>query len=150
MPLEHCLHTGPVQSSAQRTNTHMHECVHSYTQTCTLAMLSNLRDGEVLVVLSEYWIPLAVVYGRYSCCQLWGLEWRTGLWGTVKTHENLENHQTYTTIQKFGVSKFLFLFFSTKNNHFIPQKRIKLIKSDSKDIYNVTKDFCIKLILFFW
>lgn len=74
MPLEHCLHTGPVQSSAQRTDTHMHECVHSYKQTRTLAMLSNLWDGEVLVIFSEYWIPLAVVYGRYSSYHLRGLE----------------------------------------------------------------------------
>ncbi len=37
----------------------------------------------------------------------------------------------YSSIQKFGVSK---------KNTFIKQRRIKLIKSDSKDIYNVTND----------
>ncbi len=30
------------------------------------------------------------------------------------------------------------------NNTFIQQERIKLIKSDSKDIYNDTKDFYFK------
>ncbi len=29
-------------------------------------------------------------------------------------------------------------------NTFIQQGHIKLIKSDSEDIYNVTKDFCFK------
>ncbi len=32
---------------------------------------------------------------------------------------------------------------------FIQQRSIKLIKSDSKDIYNVTKDFYLKIMLFF-
>ncbi len=45
----------------------------------------------------------------------------------------------YSSIQKFGVSK---------KNTFIKQRRIKLIKSDSKDIYNVTNDlFQINAIL---
>ncbi len=44
------------------------------------------------------------------------------------------------TIQKFGVSKIILKEMST----FIHQGCIKLIKSDSKDVYNVTKDFYFK------
>ncbi len=46
----------------------------------------------------------------------------------------------YTTIQKFGVSKILLkkLIIYSELEH------IKLIKSDSKDIYNLTKTFCFK------
>ncbi len=47
------------------------------------------------------------------------------------------NKYLYTIIQKFVVSK---IFFKDINT-FIQQGCIKLIKSDSKDIYNVTKDF---------
>ncbi len=36
----------------------------------------------------------------------------------------------YSNVQKFGDSKFFF---------FIQQVCIKLVKSDSKDIYNITK-----------
>ncbi len=39
----------------------------------------------------------------------------------------------YSTFQTFGLS----LIFNT----FIQQGHIKMIKSDSKDMYNVTKDF---------
>ncbi len=40
-------------------------------------------------------------------------------------------------IQKYGIRK----IFLNKINTFTPQGCIKLIKSDSKDIYNFTKDF---------
>ncbi len=43
-----------------------------------------------------------------------------------------DEKEPYFTIQKFGVSK---IFFNSA---------IKLIKSNSKDIYNVTKDFYFK------
>ncbi len=47
--------------------------------------------------------------------------------------------------KKFGVSKI------KKNKQtFIQQACFKLINSDSKDIYNVTKHFCFKRMLFFW
>jgi len=46
----------------------------------------------------------------------------------------------YTTIQKF-VCIYVFL---KEMNTFIQQDYIKLIKSDSKYIYNVTKDFYFK------
>ncbi len=40
------------------------------------------------------------------------------------------------------VSNFKFLIKKNKNNNtFIYQEHVKLLKSDSKDIYNVTKDF---------
>ncbi len=45
--------------------------------------------------------------------------------------------------------KSLFYFFKEMNT-FIQHWCIKLIKSDSKDIYNATKDFDWKLILLFW
>ncbi len=43
-------------------------------------------------------------------------------------------------VQKFGVSKNIFL----RNYKKIQQECIKLIKRDSKDICNVTKDFYFK------
>ncbi len=52
----------------------------------------------------------------------------------VETYDN--------TIQKFGASKIFFL--KEKITTFIQRRCIKLIKSDSKDIYNVTKDFYFK------
>ncbi len=51
----------------------------------------------------------------------------------------------YTTIQKFGV----ICFYKKRNKYFFQQGHIKLIKSDSEDIYN-TKDFYLKQMLFFW
>ncbi len=48
---------------------------------------------------------------------------------------------TYTTIQKFGVTNIYFLYLK---NTFNQQGHIKLIRSDSKDIYNVTMDFYFK------
>ncbi len=43
----------------------------------------------------------------------------------------------YTTVQ-FGVSKFFFcLFFSKEMNTFIQQRSNKLVKTDSKNIYNI-------------
>ncbi len=47
----------------------------------------------------------------------------------------------YTTVQMFRVSKFLFV---RKLITITPQRSINLIKSNSKDIYYVTKDFCFK------
>ncbi len=49
-------------------------------------------------------------------------------------------------IQKFlgSVLFFLSFFLSNEINTFVQQGPIKLIKSDSKDIYNVTKDFYSK------
>ncbi len=41
---------------------------------------------------------------------------------------------TYTTVQKFGVSMIF-----KEINGFIQQRCTKLIKSECKDIYNVTK-----------
>ncbi len=41
----------------------------------------------------------------------------------------------------------LFYFFE-RNNTFIQQGQIQLIESDSKDIYNVTKDLYFKLMVF--
>ncbi len=41
-------------------------------------------------------------------------------------------------------SKLIFIYEIRKNNIFIQQGCIKLIKSDSKDIYNVSKDFYFK------
>ncbi len=51
----------------------------------------------------------------------------------------LLNFFTCTTIQKFGVNIFFW-----KKLTFIHQSFIKWIKSDSKDIYNITKDFHFK------
>ncbi len=45
-------------------------------------------------------------------------------------------YSIYTTIQKSDVSKIYFLI----ENIFFQQGHIKLIRRDSKDIYNVTKD----------
>ncbi len=47
----------------------------------------------------------------------------------------------YTTIQKFGVNK---IYFLKCINIFTLQGNIKLIKSDSREIYNVTKGFYLK------
>ncbi len=46
-------------------------------------------------------------------------------------------------------SKLIFIYEIRKNNIFIQQGCIKLIKSDSKDIYNVSKDFYFKWMLFY-
>ncbi len=43
----------------------------------------------------------------------------------------------YTSIQKFGVKKSC--CFVSRNSYFFGEGRAELIKSDSKDIYNVTK-----------
>jgi len=50
-----------------------------------------------------------------------------------------------TTIQKFGVSKNLFFILGGKKleNTFIHQGWVKLIKSYSKDIYSVRKDYIL-------
>ncbi len=48
----------------------------------------------------------------------------------------------YTTVQTFGVSKFVFLIYT-----FIQQACIKLIKGDRKHIYNVTKDLYLNSVL---
>ncbi len=55
-------------------------------------------------------------------------------------NETLKHSLTYTEVQKYGVSMFVF----KEINTFIHQGRIKFIKTDSKDIYNVTKDYHFK------
>ncbi len=50
-------------------------------------------------------------------------------------------HVEYTTVQMLMVSKVL------KNNTFIEQEHIYMIKSDSKDIWNVAKYFYFKKLL---
>ncbi len=42
----------------------------------------------------------------------------------------------------------LIFIFININQSFIQQEHIQLIKSDSKDIYNITLDFRFKLMLF--
>ncbi len=44
----------------------------------------------------------------------------------------------YTTVQKLRVSKIFFIIIKKCGFGYV-----KLVKSDSKDIYNVTKDFCL-------
>ncbi len=56
----------------------------------------------------------------------------------IKTDKNLLAY--FATVQKFVVSKVLF----KEINTLIQQKCIKLIKNDSKDIHNFTKDFYFK------
>ncbi len=69
--------------------------------------------------------------------------------GESKIRFQVQKHRhTYNTIQKFGVSNG-FLFFFGKNNTFIQQRCIQFLKSDSKDIYNVTNDLHFRLILFY-
>jgi len=48
--------------------------------------------------------------------------------------------KTYSTVQNFRVSK----IFLKEINTFIQQGCIQFIKSDSKEMYNVTKDFYFK------
>ncbi len=52
----------------------------------------------------------------------------------IKSETDQMKHLSFTTIQKLGVSKIIFF---QEINTFIHQQCIKLIKSDSKDIYNV-------------
>ncbi len=52
----------------------------------------------------------------------------------------------YTTVQKYGSVRCYF----KEINTFIQQEYIKLIKSDTKDIYNFTKGFYFIEMLFFW
>ncbi len=56
----------------------------------------------------------------------------------------LENHDTlpYKSLESCVSIK-------KRNKYFFQQGHIKLIKSDSEDIYN-TKDFYLKQMLFFW
>jgi len=63
----------------------------------------------------------------------------------VALSEHLDS-SGYNIIQKFGVSKILFL---KKVNAFIQQGCIKLIRRDSKDIYSVTEDLYFKEMLSF-
>ncbi len=66
---------------------------------------------------SQIWLKVGIFCDVVHCCN------------TLKS--------MYTTVQKFGGSK-------KEINILIKQGSIKLVKSDSKGFYNITKDFNFK------
>ncbi len=100
-----------------------------------------LQTGCVLLDLEGYSLPQIV--GQYTSTQK-----------TLHKHQRTDPSSTLRlqNLSFYKVPKFCLLTFHLINIHYhskdfywneiIPQACIKLIKSGSKDIYNVTSDFC--------
>ncbi len=65
----------------------------------------------------------------------------------VQTEYGNKINLIHFKVQKFKVSEKLFS--EREMNTYIQQGCIKLIKTDSKDIYNVRKDYCLKKVSVF-